>query len=73
MRKIIAISLFLVTLLISGFAYAASDQVNSQCDNVRHSNVVNHSTPTAVFAGPKVGWVRVPAEETTSSLFQASR
>jgi hypothetical protein len=73
MRQIIAISLFLVTLLISGFAYASSDQQNSQCDNVRPSYGVNHSTPTAIFAGPKVGWVKVPTEEVTSSLFQSAR
>ena len=68
MRRIIVISLFFFTLSLSGFVYAASDQPSAQTCKVDNSSGANHSTPTAVFAGPKVGWLKMPVEEKTSGM-----
>jgi len=70
MRLIIAISLLFVTVLISGFAYAENIESNPP---VGHSYVINNPNPPAVFAGPKVGWVKLPVERANSPLVENAR
>jgi len=66
MRSIIAISLFVVMLFVSGLALAAVDQ---QCTSCKvccpNPQVAANTTSHRVFAGPKVGWINIPTQETT--------
>ena len=73
MKQILALGLFFVILIMSEFAHAANDQQNSRSDNIGQPNTVSHSGPSAIFAGPKVGWLKIPAQETTSSPVQTAR
>ena len=73
MKAIVALSLLFVTLLISGFVFAANDQPNPPSGRFDQSYVINRSGPYAVFAGPKVGWVKLPVEEATPALGQTTR
>jgi hypothetical protein len=73
MKSIIAISLFFVTLLISGFSYAENYQSGAPYGKAGQSYGINHPNPPAVFAGPKVGWVKLPVEQTSSSLVENAR
>ena len=73
MKSLFAISLLFVTLLVSVSVYAATDQPNLPSGKFYQSYGVSPSNPPAVFAGPKVGWVKVPVEEGTPSLLQTVR
>jgi hypothetical protein len=66
MKSIIAFSLFLVIMLISGFTYAAVDQPNQPLNKFDQCCGINQSGPHAVFAGPKVGWIILPVAEGNS-------
>ena len=72
MRTIIAISLAFAVLLISSFVYAENDQPGPVSAKIDQSNSVNHRQ-SAVFVGPKVGWLKLPVEESTSSLADTSK
>ena len=70
MKSIIAISLLVVMLCVSGLASAEINQpCPCQLSKVSCSNcqITTDTTshPHRVFAGPKVGWINIPAEETT--------
>jgi len=66
MRSIIAISLFVVMLLVSGLASAAIEQPCQSCKVCCSNPQINTNTTShRVFAGPKVGWINIPAQETT--------
>jgi len=66
MRSIIAISLFVVMLFVSGLALAAVDQPCTSCKvSCPNCQITTNTASHRVFAGPKLGWINIPAEETT--------
>jgi hypothetical protein len=54
--------LLVVMLFVSGSAFAAINQPDPSCQNPQ---IITHTTYSRVFAGPKVGWLNVPAQEET--------
>ena len=66
MKQIIALSLLLTMFFIPGFAFAGyqSDQ-SSPVEGIacQHPTVVTTTVGSQnVFAGPKVGWLKVPVK-----------
>lgn len=57
MKLIMATALLLVTLFMSGFVYAA-DRLPGSTSNP--DSTVGSPDTTFVFAGPKLGWIKVP-------------
>ncbi|MFZ0929068.1 MAG: hypothetical protein WAN11_10735 [Syntrophobacteraceae bacterium] len=66
MKSIITISLFVIMLFVSGLAFAAVDQQCASCKVCsQNPQITTNIAMHRVFAGPKVGWINIPAAETT--------
>ena len=63
MRSIITIGLVVVMLFVSGSAFATIDQ--SSKDSYPNPQIVTDTTYHRIFAGPKIGWLKVPVEKKT--------
>jgi hypothetical protein len=79
MKTVITISLLVVMLSVSGFAFAAISQPGQSSVIVDQPAAASCLTPAtattitgyrSVFAGPKIGWLQMPVYEQTLTCCQ---
>jgi len=80
MRLVTVLVLLIMVFFVSGFAYAAVSQSGQSPVISGQTDVASCPSPVIVtktvgsqlvFAGPKVGWLKVPVEERTSGCPEA--
>ena len=80
MRLVTVLVLLIMMFFVSGFAYAAASQsgqspvISGQPDVASCPNpvtVTNTVGSQLIFAGPKVGWLKVPIQVQTPGCAQA--